>query len=326
MPRPGVTLPVVEYLNEMPVQSTAGSCMVMDRRGPLSNPNLYFIVPVATSGANSVQLWALNVLTNSWIHLADPPIGIFAVIGVGTQAVFDESMQRIWLFNAASAVPWCAFHYYDIATDTWTARSGALGLAAQWSTDAAMLHCDEVISGGAGPGDDHIYLIGNNSVDIQDYTISTNTWAQLTGAGAARAAAPAVGSTLTWNLNETDFIYSFRGGGVATLDEYEVSTDTWTSGVAYIPVGTLLWDEGSCTCEVYPSGFGTGNPVGYAAMNGTVYQSDRLGTHSQCCKIDGTDGLAHVGKSLVAYSYAGVRYVVYRLHTGRSVQRIRLID
>jgi hypothetical protein len=301
----------------------------MDRRGPSVNPNIYFMVPVAATGTGSLQLWALNVITNSLIRLADPTLAVTAVAGVGTAAVFDESLQRIWLFNATSVGPnWARWQYYDIATDTWTARDTAsMGLAAQWSTDAALLHFDENIATGSTAISSDIYLIGNNSVDIQNYNIGTNTWTQLTGAGGGvRAAAPAVGATLTWNLQYPDRIISHRGGGVATLDIYDIPSDGWNSGQAYLPVGTLLWDEGSDACECVPPGAGLGNPIGYAGIAGTIYQYTRDYTYTQACKIEGTDGLAHVGKGLIAYQYAGVRYVVYRLHSSRSVQRIRLID
>jgi len=298
--------------------------MVMDRRGPLLNPNLYFIVPVAASGAGAIQLWALNLVANSLIRLADPTLGANSVVGVGTQAVFDEGAQRIYLFNAESAANWARWQYYDIATDTWTARDMAsMALAAQWSIDAALLHCDENIGDGYAA---HIYLIGNNSVNIQDFNTTTNTWAQLTGAGTARAAAPAAGATLTWYSPANDTLLSHRGGGVATLDTYDLVTDTWTNAVAYLPVGTLLFGAGADACESFPFSSGTGSPIGCAGIAGTIYQYDRTLSYTQCCKIDGTDGLAHVGKGMVAYQYAGIRYIVYRLHTSRTVQRIRLID
>ena len=192
--------------------------------------------------------------------------------------------------------------------------------------DAAIVHLDSDLLFGAYAG--HIYLIGNNSVNIQDFNIAANTWAQLAGGGGARAGAPAVGATLTWNLHNPGVLFSHRGGNAATLDTYDIASDTWTSGVAYIPVGTLLWNTGSDACECWPM-LPICRVVNYAANAGTLYQLANGLTnpiYTQSCRIYGTDGVAHVGKSMVAYQYAGIRYIVYRLHGSTQVQRIRLVD
>ena len=71
------------------------------------------------------------------------------------------------------------------------------------------------------------------------YTISTNTWALLSP-GTARAAAPGAGMTASavgisgdvlWanesNIQNGRYLYSFRGGGSAALDRYDIALNAW---------------------------------------------------------------------------------------------------
>lgn len=87
--------------------------------------------------------------------------------------------------------------------------------------------------------DDYIYLLGNNAVTMYRYSISGNTWTAL-APGTARAAAPGSGMSAQWGRS-TDAtwtsenaiisgrrIYSFRGGGSAILDYYDIPTNAWT--------------------------------------------------------------------------------------------------
>jgi len=330
MPRPGITLPVVDYLAELPVAAVAGSCMCMDRRGPDFNPNIYILVPTAAGGIGACDFYALNVTTNSLIPLAKPGFTATSVIGVGTTMCFDESGQRVYLFNSqsntAAGYEWCHLQYYSIAADTWTTRTvTTMNLAAPWAIDAAMVHTDLALSGTAVA--DCIFLIGHGSLNIYRHNQATNNWTILTGVGLARTGVPAVGATLTWNLDNTDTLYSHRGGGANTLDVYTISTDTWLSNMAYLPVASILPNTGSDYCECIPNL--PSKARYYIGIGGRVYQwaDDVAGQrYDAACQIEGTDGLAHVGRGMVAYTHAGIRYLVYRLHSGKTLQRIRLID
>lgn len=92
---------------------------------------------------------------------------------------------------------------------------------------------------------DHAYLMGNNAVTLYRYTLSTNAWATLSP-GAARAAAPGLGASLSMIESQTNAdwtnesaiingrrLYSFRGGAGAVLDYYDIAANTWVSGVVY---------------------------------------------------------------------------------------------
>lgn len=105
--------------------------------------------------------------------------------------------------------------------------------------------------------DDFLYLMGNNAVTLYRYSISANTWTTLSP-GAARAAAPVAGMSGHWVFGVTEDsrwtdenniingrrIYSFRGGGGAVLDYYDIAANTWVSGVSYAP-GTETFNAGS---------------------------------------------------------------------------------
>jgi hypothetical protein len=100
--------------------------------------------------------------------------------------------------------------------------------------------------------DDFIYYMGNNAVALYRYSISANTWTTLSPI-AARAAAPNVGMSAhwVWDVKESDWtaentirngqrIYSFRGSNGAVLDYYDISANTWVSGITYSPATETL--------------------------------------------------------------------------------------
>jgi hypothetical protein len=113
--------------------------------------------------------------------------------------------------------------------------------------------------------DDFIYLIGNNAVTMYRYSISANTWTTLAPV-AARAGAAVVAASGHWVFNVTGDstwadenaiingrrIYSFRGGGLVTLDYYDIAANTWVSGVPYAPAVETF---GSGTKYIYSDDF-----------------------------------------------------------------------
>lgn len=135
-----------------------------------------------------------------------------------------------------------------IASNTAT----VLTTASAWTVnpDATSVY---VIEG----NDDTFYLMGNAAVTLYRFNVSTNAWTTLAPV-AARAAAAGAGASLnwidnvsTWTLTPTTgaptalvqggtvmkqngrYLFSFRGGGAATLDIYDIAANTWVSDVAY---------------------------------------------------------------------------------------------
>jgi hypothetical protein len=111
--------------------------------------------------------------------------------------------------------------------------------------------------------EDHLYLLGNNAVTLYRYSLSGAAWSTLSP-GAARAGAAAAGCASAWvaeeehpvwrdeaNIQNGRWIYSFRGGGVTTLDRYDIALNTWTSALTYAPVAETV-TTGTSAC--YRSG------------------------------------------------------------------------
>jgi hypothetical protein len=121
--------------------------------------------------------------------------------------------------------------------------STSLTVGSNWTTtpDATSQYSIEA-------NEDFIYYMGNGAVTLYRYSISTNTWSTLTPVS-ARAAAPGAGMSGHWVSGSTDStwtnessiingrrIYSFRGGGSASLDYYDIPSNTWVSGITYAPL------------------------------------------------------------------------------------------
>lgn len=94
--------------------------------------------------------------------------------------------------------------------------------------------------------EDNLYLFGNNSTTVYKYSISGNSWTTLSPS-VARGGAFAVGGGANWVSNVSDSIwtnesaiingrriYSFRGGGSAVLDYYDIPSNSWVS-LTYSP-------------------------------------------------------------------------------------------
>lgn len=144
----------------------------------------------------------------------------------------------------------------------------ALTVSAAWGTnpDATSVYAIE-------GNDDWIWVIGNNAVTLLRYAINgiaglTATTAQATGdtwvtvsPGVARSGTAAAGCGWSRISGSDDprftdesailngrRIYSFRGGGVSTLDYYDIAANSWTSGVSY-GNANVTFTTGSDYCD-----------------------------------------------------------------------------
>jgi hypothetical protein len=138
--------------------------------------------------------------------------------------------------------------------------------------------------------DDYIYYMGSNAVTLYRYSISAGTWTTLSPT-AARGAAPSTGMSGHWVWGSTAadwtaettiqngrFIYSFRAGGAANLDRYDVALNTWatvtyspavetfTTGSKYIYNGDYLYIQGNATGRWFRYNFVTSEMDGWGTM------------------------------------------------------------
>jgi hypothetical protein len=225
---------------------------------------VWYAVGAGTLAAGSFRKY--DLATNTWTTLAQT--GLPSTIGTDSALVTTPSWQGAG-FNpfatgtatsgAASALTnsaknwtgnqWANYQLRITAgtgagqTRTITSNTAtALTVGAAWTTapDATSVYNIE-------GNDDFIYYMGSNAVGLIRYSISANTWTTLTPT-AARAGAPGAGMSAhwVWGATENDWtaentirngqrIYSFRGGGGAVLDYYDIAANTWVSGVIYSP-------------------------------------------------------------------------------------------
>ena len=181
---------------------------------------------------------------------------------------------------------------------------------------------------------DHAYLMGNNAVTLYRYTLSTNAWATLSP-GAARAAAPGLGASLSMIESQTHAdwtnesviingrrLYSFRGGAGAVLDYYDVAANTWVSGVTY-----------GGSQETFTTG------TSFCYLGGYLYiMKDATGRFFRYSPSDNelipwstllyTQGAALLGNRMFGLSYtdtATLRWVYVMRHTGTELFRCMVI-
>jgi len=249
----------------------------------------FYVLGSGTLAAGSFRVY--DYATNTWTTLTIT--GLAATIGtdgklIATPSMVDGDFKHFATGTATSATAttlvqtgktWTASQWinYQVRITggtgagqirTITANTADSLTVATWTTtpDATSTYA---ISG----NDDFLYYMGNNAVTLYRYSISANTWSTLAPT-AARAAAPGAGMSGHWvhSVEATDWnnessiingnrIYSFRGTAGGVLDYYNISANTWVSGVTYSP-----------NAEV----FGTGTK--YALHGGRLYiQKDATG-------------------------------------------------
>ena len=241
---------------------TQGSAFTASTVYRLITPRWYVLAP-GTLAAGSFKVY--DFATNTWTTLANT--GLPATIGTdavltSTPSWLDTAYSQFATGTATSATAttlvnsaktWTATQWpnYQVRIvsgtgagqiRTITANDATSVTVATWTTtpDATSVYSIE-------GNDDFLYLIGNNAVTLYRYSISGNTWTTLTP-GSARAAVPSTGASLSW-VNASDDtawtnesailngrrLYSFRAGGGAILDYYDIPGNTWVSGATYAP-------------------------------------------------------------------------------------------
>jgi hypothetical protein len=182
--------------------------------------------------------------------------------------------------------------------------------------------------------DDYIYYIGSAAVTLYRYSISANTWTTLTP-GVARAGAPGAGMGGHWVWGATDelwttqsaiqngrYIYSFRGGGSAALDRYDIPANTWsaityspatetlTTGTKYAYNGDYIYIQKDATGRWFRHNVVTSEQDGWST---TLY----------------TQGTAIVGDTVFDVEYKDgtteIPYVYFLINTGTPMLRAMII-
>ena len=225
---------------------------------------VWFVLGAGTLAAGSFKRY--DFATNTWATLSIT--GLPATVGtdgrlIATPSTIDGGFVA---FAAGTATSGTASTIVNSAktwtTNQWsnsqvriTSGTGAGQIRSISSNDSTSLTVssnwtitpDATSQYSIEGNDDYVYFMGNASVTLYRYSISTNTWSTLSPV-AARSAAPAVGMGGHWVWDATDSnwtnesaiingrrIYSLRGGAGSGLDYYDIATNTWVSGVTYAP-------------------------------------------------------------------------------------------
>lgn len=190
---------------------------LISTRSRSSNGGAGFVNSTATAGASTTLTDTTRTwLVNGW---ANAQVRIISGTGIGQVRSIASNTATVLTVSAA-----------------WTVNP-----------DATSVYRIE-------GNDDYMYLVGSNAVTMYRYNISTNTWAALSPT-AARAGAMATGGMADWvcevkNASWNDgtyaplygtsiykqngrYIYSFRGGASNVMDAYDISLNTWVSGIPY---------------------------------------------------------------------------------------------
>lgn len=249
----------------------------------------FYVLGAGTLAAGSFRVY--DFATNTWTSLAHA--GLPTTIGtdakiVSTPCLVDGVFRAFATGTATggtattlarSSATWTAGQWVNSQVRI-TAGTGAGQIRAITANDATTLTVaawtttpDATSQFAIEGNDDFLYCMGNNALAVYRYSITSNTWGQLTPT-TARGGAPGAGMSAhwihgadaaDWNIENSIIngrrIYSFRGNNTATLDYYDIAANTWVNNVTYSPNTETL-------------GAGTK----YALHNGILYiQKDATG-------------------------------------------------
>ncbi len=175
----------------------------------------------------------------------------FAALGTALDAtsVYELRTGRFWVFNGGTLSA-TSFQYYDVATNTWTARS-ITGLAATFVGDSRLVSMASTVNFATGTATSATATTLVNSAKTWTASQWINFQVRITGgtgAGQERIITANTGTALTvatWTVTpdatstyaiegDEDTLY-LLGNNAVTLYKYSISGNTWstlTPGVA----------------------------------------------------------------------------------------------
>ena len=223
----------------------------------------FFVFGGGTLAAGSFKRY--DFATNTWVTLANT--GLPASFGtdgrlVATPSWIDTGYKAFATGTATaggastltnSAKAWATNQWANsqvritAGTGAGQIRTVASNTGTVITTSAAWTTNPDATSQYSIEGnDDFLYLMGNSANTLYRYSISGNTWTTLSP-GVIRAGSPgaALGGSWVHSVSATDwtsenaiqngrYIYSFRGGGGAQLDRYDIAANTWAA-LTYSP-------------------------------------------------------------------------------------------
>jgi hypothetical protein len=254
-------------------------------------------------------LYRFDTYTNGWQALAT---NTMASADNASTGVFDVDNNAIWIFGSTSSGSTIFFSKYDIATNTWSAKSVA-GLPAIVGGGISPIVHTATALGGNG---DLIYVYGYGStVMFSQYSISANAWAALS---TTPGTAPN-GCLMVWDYaNDANSILFWRGN-INTLWQYNITGNTWTQLTSpYSAFGN------SSSCAYDPTKKRV--LIVYNATNQMVYYDTVLDKYFPAHDWSSQLGAAAVVGSKLVYvkTAAGAEYLYFNPAMLRSWLRTRI--
>ena len=230
----------------------------------------YYVSASGSTASGSFKVY--EYATDTWVTLANNPTSSFTQSQMVAMTSFvDDGFQSFATGTATSATSTTLSNSgKSWTTNQWANESirltGGTGngqvrtvssntstqitVSAAWTTTP-----DSTTTYSIEANDDHLYLSVAGTTSVWRYSQSANTWSTV----ASRAASPSSGMSISW-IHETDdeewnsesnirigrYIYSFRGGSSAVLDQYDIALNSWST-VTYAPDAMLLSNNMSYT-------------------------------------------------------------------------------
>ena len=319
-PNAGAVLPIVSNTigtNSVITVATQASAFTVATTYRLMTPRFFVLNAITAAGTTTANVFKFyDLATNTWVAAetgATDGIAPAAVIGtdgrlIATPSWLDEGFAPFATGTATSATgttlvnsakTWTVNHWANSQVRI-TAGTGAGQVRSITSNTATTLTVptwtttpDATSVYAIEGNDDYVYYMGSGAVTLYRYSISAGTWTTLSP-GVARAAAPGAGLSAHWIWgatatdwkNENDikngrYIYSFRAGGGALLDRYDIAANTWaavtyapaaetfTSGTKYVYIGDYIYAQKDATGRWFRYSVVTSEQDGFGTMTYT---------------------------------------------------------
>lgn len=273
---------------------------------------------VAGSGLGYEDTISSNTLGANSILTVSTPSGV--AFDATTQ--FQVLSGSLWFFNSGTVA--VGFSVYDIATNTWTAKS-VTGLPTAWGTTGQLVSTIGLAGSFAtGTATAGAATTLTNSTKAWSTNMFANFQVRITsgtGKGQIRVISSNTGTVLTvsaaWAVNpDATSVYSIEGNGdvfyllgnnAVTMYKYTVSTNTWaTLAPVAARAGAMA---GGGTADWIDSVAGWDNETQINHYAGTIYKQNGRYIYSfrggATSTLDVYDIAANTWISAVAYGYQG---------------------
>lgn len=340
----------------------AGSCMrYMRQMGSQINGEVFGSVYALIASGSAVVFYRYDIATNTWssalsvtnipaawgtdgrIGCPDPAMngnaggyhtGILIPVTASAQALAGATTISV---NAlAAALPANAVLNFGTATAPIYAVLTAAAAAAATSITVSPLVATVAASAVAYFYPD-IFLVGNNATVAYRYNIASNAWLT-TSANSGNPALGAVpgavgaGCVLCWlpgsgDANALDRLILVRGGATASIYEYSLSTNAWSS-LTYYPHTETFTTGSSSGIRVDATGKNT-KLLMQKDATGRVLEFDRkrLRMDGRCTQTLIAQGAAVVGdKATLLRSPDGIEFLYTLLNTSTYFVRAAVLS